>query len=80
MSYLEEYTWRILQTQGLLRQRNLAILRNYIGTTPEDQLIFAINRINMQEQLKILWEAGLHLPLQDAVLRRQQELIARRRE
>ena len=78
MSFLEEYTWRTLQTRGLMHQRNLAILRNYIGTTPENDLIYAIDRINRIDQLKTLWEAGLKVRLQQAVLRRYEELIRRR--
>ena len=78
MSYLEEYTWRTLNTRGLLHQRNLEILRNYIKTTPEDDLIYAINRINRIEQLKTMWEAGLKIRIQQAVLRRVEEIKARR--
>ena len=61
-----------------MRQRNLDILRNYLKTTSEDDLTYAIARINRIEQLKILWEAGLKKRLQQAVLKRYEELTGRR--
>jgi len=78
MSFLEEYTWRTFQSKGLMHQRNLEILRNYLKTTPEDDVIYAIDRINRIEQLKTLWEAGLNKPIQEATLRRYTELTERR--
>lgn len=78
MTFLEEYTWRTLQSKGLMHVRNLSILRHYIRTSAEKDIIFAINRITKIEQLKTLWEAGLSKTLQEAVLRRYEELTGRR--
>ena len=78
MSFLEQYTWRTLNTRGLMHQRNLEILRNYLKTTPEDDLTYAIARINRIDMLKTLWEAGLKVRLQQAVLKRFEELTGRR--
>lgn len=78
MSYLEEFAKRTRNTRGLLHQRNLGVLRNYLGTTPEDQLIEAIEKFTDIELLKTLWEAGLKLRLQEPVLRRYTELSTRR--
>ena len=75
---LERYTWQTLQSKGLLHQRYLAILRNYLKTTPIADLEFAIRRITKIEELKTLWEAGLSAELQKIVLRRYEELTGRR--
>ena len=78
MSFLEQYSWRTLQTRGLMHQRNLEVLRNYLGTAREEDLIRAIGQINRIDQLKTLWEAGLKKRLQAAATRRYEELIRRR--
>lgn len=73
------YTRRVADTKGLERQANLSNLRNYIKTTNNDWLIDAIDNIGRTDLLRILWEAGLNKDLQEAVLRKQQELTERRR-
>jgi len=77
---LRYYTTRATETKGLQHQAVIANLRNYIKTTPTDQLLDAITHINKLEQLKALWEAGLTADLQKAVLRRYEELAQRRTE
>ena len=80
MSRLIEYTRRTVDSRGLMYQRNMAILRNYINTTTEEELIRFIYEITDSELLKTLWAAGLKQPLQRAVLIRQGELTGRRSE
>ena len=80
MSMLRYYTTRAAETKGLQHQATIANLRNYIKTTPTDQLLDAIAHISRLEQLKALWEAGLTADLQKAVLRRYEELAQRRTE
>lgn len=79
MSMLEYYTHQVATTKGLTHQAYLRTLRSYLNYTPLKDLLFAITRINKIEQLKALWEAGLTSPLQEAVLRRHEELTTRRR-
>jgi len=80
MSMLRMYIRRTIEEKGLSRQTCLMNLRNYLNTTRLPELEIAINDIDSFEQLRILWEAGLRTPLQDAVLRRHTELTARRGE
>jgi len=77
---LRYYTTRAAETKGLQHQAVIANLRNYIKTTPIEQLLDAIAHINKLEQLKALWEAGLTADLQKTVLRRYEELTQRRGE
>ena len=77
MSMLGYYINQVNETKGLERQANLANLRNYIKTTPTRQLIENIEMIGKPIFLRILWEAGLKLDLQEAVLRKQTELTER---
>lgn len=77
MSELERYTKRVYGNIGLLRQRNLAVLRNYLRTSTEETIkrqVIAIMDINL---LKILWEAGIKAELQEIVLR-QYDLLRER--
>lgn len=78
MSTTERYAQRTYESRGLLRQRNLAILRNYIKTAPEEDVRKEILLLTELNHIKVLWEAGLTLTLQEAALRRYGELIARR--
>lgn len=80
MSMLEYYTHRVTITKGLTHQAALRTLRSYLKYTPIKQLLFYVRRINKIEQLKALWEAGLTIDLQEAVLRRHEELTTRRSE
>lgn len=52
-------------------------LRSYLKTTPEEKLIGEIQDIIEAPLLRALWEAGLSLALQGAVLE-QLEKIAKR--
>jgi len=78
MSSLEEYARKAWTTYGLEHQSWIRRLRNYIKMTPEEQLIEEINRITDINLFRMLWEAGLSRPLQEAALRRYDELRLRR--
>ena len=78
MSLLEEYARKAWTTYGLQHQSWIRKLRNYIKTTPAEQLIEEINRITDINLFRMLWEAGLPSELQEAALRRYDELRLRR--
>ena len=78
MSRLGYYTNRVRETRGLEHQLTLNNLRRYIRTTPKSELLSAIDMMSKPEHLKTLWEAGLTSDLQQAVLRRVEEITGRR--
>lgn len=78
MSMLRYYCNRAVSTRGLEHKSTIANLRNYIKTTPTPELLDSIAHIHEIDYLKALWEAGLTIELQTAVLRRIDELITRR--
>lgn len=75
---LSYYAQRVVDGQGLIHKLMLTALRNYINSTPEQQLINEIQEIYTSAQLKALWEAGLNTALQDAVMKRLEEIRTRR--
>jgi len=79
MSMLRWYAVRTYTKRGLQHQIALRDLRNYIKTTPTKELISHIQRMTDLNALRTLWEAGLTTDLQQAVLRRYEELQTRRR-
>ena len=78
MSLLERYAKQAYETKGLLHTRNIAILRNYIATTPEEDIRNEISKITDIELLRTLWEAGLNKRLQETALQRHAHLTTRR--
>jgi len=80
MSMLRTYIDDVMKDRGLSRQARLANLREYLKVVPIGQLEIAISDLTDVKQLRILWEAGLKPPLNDEVLRRHEELTARRGE
>jgi len=78
MSLLERYTKATSESGGLLHKRNLAVLRNYLNTSSEDDIYVEIWQINDLELIRILWEAGLNKRLQDRALQRHAYLTSRR--
>ena len=78
MTMLEEYARRVVESKGLEHQINLSILRNYMRTTPVEQLMAEVDAIYDMDILRALWEAGLRQPLYDYVLRRIEILQGRR--
>ncbi|MBA7567275.1 hypothetical protein ES708_08984 [subsurface metagenome] len=67
---LEKLSRKVADSFGLAHQTNLGVLRHYIKTTSNVQLITEIGKIKEAVLLRILWEAGLNSELQDAVLER----------
>lgn len=78
MSMLIYYTKRVVETRGLEHQACLSYLREYIKHTKTDDLISHIGDIGSAAFLRALWEAGLTTELQDAVLKKYEELTERR--
>jgi len=54
---------------------NISELRAYIRQTKIEELTEAIKRIEDPNLLRTLWEAGLNRFLQQAVLKRMEELL-----
>ena len=77
MSMLEEYTNRCMQSRGLAFQANLVVLRSYVKIVPDHQFEFYTNRINLIEELKMLWAAGLRKTQQEIVLARYKQLTGK---
>ena len=72
------YAQQVYEKKGLQHTMMLFNLREYIKQTPDEELIKQIKETYRPEQLKAMWEAGLNLTLQQAVLARLEELEARR--
>lgn len=70
MTLLDDYVKAVRESKGLNHQRQLAVLRNYINTTPEDNIINEIYRLQTIQDLRTLWEAGLNTILQHHSLNR----------
>jgi len=75
MSLLEYYARKAAETRGLLHLSNLSELRTYLKTTKIEELTEAIEKIEDPRLLRTLWEAGLNRFLQEAVLKRMEELL-----
>ncbi len=60
MTLLDNYVKQVRESRGLLHQRYLAALRNYLNTTPEDAIIREIYQLEYLEDIRTLWEAGLN--------------------
>lgn len=71
---LERMARSVSETYGMLHQMNLRALRNYIKTTPEEELIKQVANVREAILLRSLWEAGLSSGLQEAVLERLEKL------
>ena len=80
MSILNDLTRRAAETTGLGHKMIIQGLRDYIKTRTTREMLGDIRYIYRQDQLRALWEAGLSSELQQAVLRRLEELAARRTE
>lgn len=75
MSALETYLKGINESTGLLYQRALVNLRDYMRRTSRPELRLAIRRIKNPTYLRHLWAAGLDAGLQLEVLKRLDEII-----
>ena len=78
MSLLIDLTLAVAESVGLEHKMHIQTLRNYLKTTPEREILGAIRNISRQDMLRALWEAGLNTTLQQAVMRRLDELRQRR--
>ena len=78
MSILNDLTYQAVTTKGLEHKMAIQGLRSYIKTRTNREMLGDIRNISRQDQLKALWEAGLNTELQQAVLRRLEELATRR--
>jgi len=74
MPNIGEYAESVYYSHGLTHMMQLNALRQYLKTTQVDQLIKEIKTIRNPDYLRSLWEAGLSLPLQEAVMARLGEL------
>jgi hypothetical protein len=74
MSALEELCRRVHHSRGMFHKLALEALRDFLNTTPEERLIEMISTFSSKVLLRHLWEAGLTRPLQEAVLKRYEEL------
>jgi len=71
---LERMTQTVSESYGLLHQMTLRALRDYIKTHSREELAKEVAEIKEAVLLRILWEAGLSSELQDAVLKRLEEI------
>ena len=74
MTLLDDYVKAVRESRGLLHQRNLGVLRNYLNTTPEDNIINEILRLQTIDDIHTLWEAGLKAREQHYALERYDQL------
>ena len=71
---LERLARGVADSYGMLHQLNLRALRDYIKTTPEEELVNQVVEIKEVVLLRTLWEAGLSSGLQGAVLEKLKEI------
>lgn len=76
MSALEAYLKGAAEAKGLWHKGRIVDARNYINSTPRNEIIAAIKTIRDQALLRILWEVGLDTELQ-RVVQYQSERIAK---
>ena len=74
MSSLIDICDSVTKSKGILHKASIRTLRDYIKATPEDELTRVIISMNKPEHLRALWEAGLPIGLQHAVINRLEEL------
>ena len=78
MNSLSDYVDRLKESRGLLYQRNLEALRNYLNTMPEDTIIDEIYRLQTIDDIRTLWAAGLRPAEQHHALQRDEQIRARK--
>ena len=67
MSALEIYLRGAAGVPGMWHKGKVRDVRNYIESTPRNEIIAAIKTIKDQSLLRILWEVGLDTELQQVV-------------
>lgn len=65
---------KVADSFGLKHTIHLGVLRHYIKTTLEDELVKEIKEIKTDRYLRILWEAGLSSRLQQTVLKQLEKI------
>lgn len=78
MSELIYYARRVAETRGFEHLACLEALRTYMRHHEERLLLQAVTQISEPKHIRALWEAGLPPRMQEAVLRRYEELELRR--
>ena len=76
MSSLKDLVERTKEAQGLLYNLNMEILRNYIKTMPEDEIIKEVYQLQTLDDIRILWSAGLKSTVQHHALERGKQIRA----
>lgn len=71
---LRQLAIRVLETQGLVRQSNLRVLRLRLKREPEEKLLVEVKECETPRQLRVLWEAGLSSRLQRVVTEMIEEM------
>jgi len=71
---LERLARKAREATGLEHKIQIDVLRHYLKTTSQDELIREVEKITDAELLRTLWEAGLSRILQEAVLEQLREL------
>jgi len=74
MSSLIDICDSVAKSKGILHKAAIRTLRDYIKATPEEELTRVIISMNKPEHLRALWEAGLSIGLQHAVINRLETL------
>jgi hypothetical protein len=78
MTLLQSYINNIKEVKGLAHKARLEGLRNYLKSLKDTEFRNQVVLITDEQDLRILWEAGLHKRQQDFILRRIEELRRRR--
>lgn len=78
MTQVQYYARRVAKSRGWEHSACLRTLRDYLRHTPPADFASAVEYIVEDALLKALWEAGLNSDMQNVVLRRLEELKARR--
>jgi len=78
MSMLGYYIRRVRESRGMEHAATIQALREYIKTESESSLLSAIQLLDNQDYIRVLWEAGLREPLRSAALRRLEEIMSRK--
>lgn len=78
LTLLQSYVNNVKEAQGLVHKARIEGLRSYLKSISETDFKEQVVLMDNEDDLKILWEAGLHTRQQQFVLRRVAELKRRR--
>lgn len=74
MSAIELYLQDAKRTKGTHHKLVISNLRQYMASTPEEEIISAINKLKDNSLIFYLWEVGMSQTLQDVANRRSLKL------